>query len=644
VTTWQQKLGQFFIPAAYADTPTLTADNFAVVVVDLAGNVLERVSLKPSDIRKNTDGTWSIQVPGNPRLDCLIVADITKPIVLPVASNINQEGLVLAPTTEVDLELDIASTAAFKSFINELGGTGTFESLNIDPKNAAQVTLLKDLVDAIQENIENQTFTGFNTVEAAVASIKTVVAEVVKQEVLNIKNPAQGTLVTAIDAEGGLHFYEIDEDEDGNEKVSYNALIGTAPIKDYRFNGAEFKEEPADDNRELLLSNGSWVLPSNTSKVKTRNADGSIVLHDTVAVDENATLTAIQSISLTGRNIVDMLSANIDTENFAQSFMNPNAVFGAGAAAYRIQVIDSEETSDHYRIWTIPGDKTSGLCPWNNGEKASDYGGDCNRIILRKPNNKYVFGATTLAVLKSPNVTPGQEGSVVVDVGASGNLTIGVQLLNDEAKTARYYRYNPSNWLAAEWVATAAYTEINLPGLTTNSAAIKLVIPAAVLALNNFNEFDAQFFAVQNGSVRQGGLDLAQTDNAGSLLMFNGIANTDIQSALSSYTSPLVGKWGDINSDVFAFTNKTFVHTKTNSGPESDPNCKTGTSTGNYGWNLKTFVMTVFIVSDTTAVDPTDSCSINTGIKWKPVSDGLEVTIQEDGKDETFLAPKIVTP
>lgn len=640
VSTWQQKLGQFFVPAAYADTPSdLAADNFAVVVVDLAGNVLERITLSPSDISKNPDGTWSIRVPGNNRLDCLIVADITKPIVLPVASNINQSSLVFAPTTEENLDVGIASTAAFKTFIDELGGTGTFESLNIDPKDSAQVQVLQDLVDNIQENIENQAFTGFSTVEAAVASIKTIVTEVVKQEVLNIKNPTQSTLVSAIQSEGGLHWYESDDDD-----MTHGSLIGTDPMKEYIFNGAEFEEDLDEENRELLFLNGAWVLPSDIQKIKTLNADGSIVLQDTVALDDSVTITAIQSVSLEGRNIVDMLSANIDTKDFAQSFMNPNAVFGAGANAYRIQV--KEQPYDHYRIWTTPGDKTTGFCPWSNNEKASDYGGNCNRVILRKPNNQYVFGATTLAALKSPNVTPGQDGSVFVDIGHSGDRSIGVQLVNDVVKTARFYLYSPSNWLTTELLATATYTEPNLPGFSTNAPTIKLVIPPAVLALDDFNGFDAQFFVVQNGSVRQGGLDLAEQnddDDEGSILLFNGIANTNIKSALSSYVSPLVGEWGNIDSDVFTFTNNTFVHTKINNGPDSDPNCKAGTSTGNYGWNPNTFIMKVFILTDTTAVDPTDSCSINTGLKWKPVTGGLEVTYQEDGKDVTFLAPKIVT-
>lgn len=646
VSTWQQKLSQFFVPAAYADTPSdLAADNFAVVVVDLAGNVLERITLKPSDISKNPDGTWSIRVPGNPRLDCLIVADITKPIVLPVAGNINQSGLVFAPTTEENLDVGIASTAAFKTFIDELGGTGTFESLNIDPKDAAQVQVLQDLVDNIQENIENQTFTGFSTVEAAVTSIKTIVTDVVKQEVLNIKNPTQSTLVSAIQSEGGLHWYESDDDDDGSRKIYHGSLIGSDPMKKYVFNGAEFKEDLDEENRELLLSNGAWVLPSDIEKIKTLNADGSLVLQDTVALDDIVTVTAIQSVSLAGRKIVDMLSANIDTKDFAQSFMNPNAVFGAGANAYRIQASNSEEDYDHYRIWTSPGDKITGICPWSNGELASNYGGNCHRVFLRKANNQYVNGPREMAELISSNVTPSQDGSVVIDIQGISNGTIGVQLLNDEAKTARYYRYSNGNLQSAELLATATYSEFNLPGLTTDAAAIKLVIPPAVLAIHDFNRFDAQFFVKQNGAVRQGGLDLAEQnddDDEGSLLLLNGTANTNIQSALSSYVSPLVGKWGNIESDVFTFTNNTFVHSKV-SGPDNDPNCKAGTSTGNYGWNPNTFIMTVFILTDTMSPDPTDSCSIDTGIKWKPIEGGLEVTYQDDGKDVTFLAPKIVT-
>jgi len=635
-STWQQKLGQFFVPAAYADTPSsLTADNFAVVVVDLAGNVLERITLKPSDVGKNSDGTWFVHIPGTPRIDRLIVADITKPIVLPVASNINQSSLVFAPTTEQNLDVGIASTAAFKTFIDELGGTGTFASLNIDPTDAAQVTLLKDLVGNIQESIENQVFTGFSTVEAAVASIQTVVTEVVKQEVLNIKNPTQSNLVSAIQSEGGLHWYETDDDD-----MTYVSLTGSEPAKDYIFNGAEFEVNLNSDNNELILLNGAWVRPADNIKVKTLNANGSILLQDTVALDDTVTIKAIQSVSLEGRNIVDMLSANIDTKDFAQSSINPSAAFGAGANAYRIQV--SDEPYDKYSFWFHQGDKTTGLCDWNNGEKASDYGGNCNRVVLRKPNNQYAFGATAMTALKSPNVTPGQNNSVVVDIGGHGSFAIGVQLVNDVAKTARFYRYSPGDWRVFELVATATYTELNLPGLSTDAAAIELQLPQAVLNASYF-EFETLVFVKQDGSVRLGRFEAAgQEDNSDSILMFNGIANTNIQSALNSFVSPLAGKWGDINSDVFTFTNKTFVHSKI-SGSDTDPNCKTGTSTGNYAWNSKTFIMKIFIHTDTTAVDPTDSCSIDTGIKWKPVSGGLEVTYQEDGEDVTFLAPKIIT-
>lgn len=602
VANWQQQLSQWLVPAAMADTATnLTADNFAVVVVDLSGKVLERIPLSEGAITKNADGTWSVQVPGKPRIDCLIVADINKPIVLAVAANINQSGLVFAPTTDEALDVGIGSTAAFKTYIDELGGTGSFASLNIDPQDTKQVTLLKELVSNIQSNIEGQEFSGSGTLEDAVASIKSIVVEVVKQEVLNIKNPTDSTLVSAIQSEGGLHWYE--EDDDG---MTRGSLIGTDPAKDYIYNGVAFVEEKVGQNHRLLLSEGKWLEPEDKIKVKTLNADGSLVLQDNLVSADSFTVTAIQSVSLAGRNVVDMLSAHAEIKDFAQSLMNPATVFSAGANGYRIKTTNLGE---RYDLWFEPGDKTTGLCPWGGTDKASDFGGNCERVSLRKDSNQWISPVTSLAALKSLNVAPGQAGSVVTNIWGGSNF--GVQLINDEAKTARFYAFKQTDMGEVPMLlAISTYTELNLPGLSSDAAAIKVTLPLAVTALGDFEE-PSFIFVKQNGFVRMGNYQAAgQQSDQDSFLLVNGVANSNIETALSSFVSPLLGTWSNGN-DSFSFgANNSFTHTKM---ATDDPNCKIGSAEGLFFWNPKTLRLGVRLTSDTTAVEVGDSCSIGSG-------------------------------
>lgn len=602
VATWPQKLGQWLVPAAMADTAThLNANNFAVVVVDLSGKVLERIPLSDSAISKNTDGTWSVQVPGKPRIDCLIVADVNKPIVLAVAANINQSSLVFAPTTGENLEVGIGSTAAFKTFIDELGGTGTFASLNIDPQDTKQVTLLKELVSNIQGAIEDQDFAGSGTVEDAVATIKATVVEVVKQEVLNIKNPSASTLASAMQAEGGLHWYE--EDDDG---IMHGALIGSAASQDYIYNGVAFEARQGSSNHRLLLSEGKWLEPEDRIKVKTSNADGSLVLQDNLVSANSFTVTAIQSVSLAGRNIVDMLSANGDLKNFAQSLMNPAAVFAAGANAYRIK---TSNLAERYELWFEAGDKTTGQCPWGGTDKASDFGGNCERVSLRKDNNQWVSSVTTLAALKSPDIAPGQAGSVVANIW--GGTNFGVQLIDDAAKTARFYGFKQTaSGEVPVLAATSTYTELNLPGLSSDATAIKVTLPLAFMALGDFEE-PTFIFVQHNGFVRVGNYQAAgEQNNEDSMLLVNGVANSNIETALSSFVSPLLGTWSN-DADSFTFgANNSFVHNKF---ATDDPNCQVGKAEGLFFWNPKTLRLGVRITSDTTAVEPGDSCSIGSG-------------------------------
>lgn len=477
--TLPQKIGQFFIASAHAEeVGTLTAANFAVVIVDLAGTVLERIPLANSDIAKNDDGSWALTVPGKPRLDCIIVADVTKPIDLPVAANINQDGFVFAPTTAETVDIDVGSTAAFKNFIEELGGTGTFQSLNIDPTDTQQIKAVENLVNNIQVVVADQTLTDYSNVADALAAIKSTVNDTVKQEVINVKNPATGTAVTLLRDEGGLYWFE---GNDFNE-ISAGGIKGTEEEVHYVFEGGTFVEGTNEDSEsQLVLSSTGWVATADKTKVASFNEDGTVTLQDTLADGVKEIASVTQVFDLAGRKVGEYLSSNFTTSLLGK-LANPETTFSAGAKGYRVKITNPETT---YWIYTQPANE-DGSCPWNASLMASTYNNNCNLVMAHGlGQNNMPAPSTSMDAIFSADVEPTATGFVAVDLpGRSVNGMLLVQLLNDAAKTERFYL---QSWTSGSLtlLGTGAWTYLTLPHLTENSQAVHIQIPKEVLAAAN---------------------------------------------------------------------------------------------------------------------------------------------------------------
>jgi len=473
--TFPQKLGQFFIASASADeVTTLTAANFAVAIVDLAGTVLERVPLANSDISKNSDGSWSLTVPGKPRLDCIIVADVTKPIELAVNANINQDGFVFAPTTAESVDIDVGSTAAFKNFIEELGGSGTFESKSIDPQDTLQIKAVENLVNNIQVVVADQALTGYSNVSEALAAIKSTVTDTVKQEVENVKKPADGTAVTLIRDEGGLFWFE---GNDFNE-IAYGGISGTEEAIGYVFDGQKFVENTEEDpSNRLVLSSEGWVAASDKSKVSTFNEDGTVTLQDSSADGSKETAGVTQVFDLAGRNVSAYLAANYTTALLGK-LANPETIFAAGAKGYRVKITNPVTT---YWIFTQSGNE-DGTCPWNPNLNASNTGGNCNLVMLYGAQDGSTAAPSGITALFSADVEPGATGFVGVNIPSeSVNGMLVVQLLDNAAKTERFYL---QSWTSGslQLLGTGAWTDLTLPILKENARVVHIQIPKEIAA------------------------------------------------------------------------------------------------------------------------------------------------------------------
>src|SRR5690606_22611114 len=153
-----QTAGSGFIAANAVGPDTLTASNFAVACVDLAGAVLDIIPLAEDSISPGDDGSWNMTVPLAPSVNCLVVANLYQPVSLEEGEPINDAGNIYAPSTADTITVSPFSTVAFNAFVEELGGSGTFESANINPQDPTQIIAVNNVMTNIAALLAGQNF------------------------------------------------------------------------------------------------------------------------------------------------------------------------------------------------------------------------------------------------------------------------------------------------------------------------------------------------------------------------------------------------------------------------------------------------------------------------------------------------------
>jgi len=517
----------FLTQAAEAASTTLNASRFAVIVVDLAGNILQNVPLYDGEVVLNNDGSWSVSFPSSPRLDYLIVVDINKPIQVTVGGNIRQNDLVYAPITRNVVDIDVGSTAAYSNFLEELGGTGTFASKNFDPTNTANINLVEELVNGVQEIVAEKSLSQFSSVTNALTSLNTEISAVVTQEVMNIDHAVAGTAVSLIRDEGGMYTYQAFDDGSSLD-INYDALIGTADLASYHYNGSAFV--PATTTaveQDLVLSASGWATPGNGTKVTAYNDDGSVITTLINAEGVRIKLEAEQVFDLAGRNIHDFLQADADTQGVT---VDTTKTFDAGSKGYRIKASFLDT------MYVVPLDaatESAGVCDTtdkNDGVAAATLGGNCNALGLWGANQVYTGTAASLANIFSADLTPDEEGFTAITLFDP----VVVQLLNDSAKTARFYIQTAitadSETAQTILIGTGTWSNVVLPYLTEDATAIRVQMTNPLEDINYLLP-DLQYLLVkQAGFVRLGfGIDPSVDVETS----FNHLANTSILNALT---------------------------------------------------------------------------------------------------------------
>lgn len=507
-----------------AEKPDVSDDltvNFAVACVDLAGTVLEVIPLEEENITVNDDGSWSITVPLEPAVNCLVIANLSQPLDLKVGDSINDSDNLYAPASAESIRISPLSTAAFNNLVEELGGSGTFEDANIDPRDPAQINAVDNVMTNIAALLANQSFSE-STLAELLDAIAAIIAPFIEQEINNIQNPVVTTAAELIREGGGMYFISSNR----WQEILYTAFAGDTASYSYYKDG-EFVSRDTHRERAYILSSSGWVEASGVDELSSYNVDGSVTYVDSKADGFKTFINLTQGFNLAGVNIADILLANENTTLLHEKVQS-EAVFSEGAVGYRVSI--NHPLS--YSVLLNTGE-ANGTCYFVDGMLPEHANGNCNQQEIRKDANIFERPAITIESMLSAEVGINAVGSRALPSGAVGDYRLDIQMINNSSKTVTYY--------AREWegssadayiVGTGNWTEFTLPNLSENSRAIRFDYPKSVLAVANiWSQGNYQAFVVQDEFVRHLLVDPPKV-HPGGVLVFNQVAKEDIMNAL----------------------------------------------------------------------------------------------------------------
>ena len=542
-TTLPQQLQHWLTTPAYAlDGGDLKIENFAVTVVDTAGNVVEVVELTEENISKNPDGTWEISVPGDPRLDCLIVVDIDSPISISVGDTLPADAL-FTPTTTADLAVDIASTAAYQNFLETLDDESSFAAQGFEAGDTAALSAVETLIADVQESYQELIDEGlspdsFSSVEDLLAQIDTAVEAMVQVAIDDVQNQVPDATLADLFTSGGSGLFWYDFEQEGSDFIFEKGQLA-APNTDtfYELDTTTFDSDgwgPAQSysgtpDDDLILSADGWQQSADYVS-STANDDGSVALTD-MAIDSMLhTLTATSIVDLEGLNILARTNINNQTALLADA-LSDTAVFSAGARAYKVTTVSVNAI---YSLWFEAPD--AGEC-WGQTPPAS-IAGNCERAHLAGFNSQ--SAVTTLSDLPSASAGTIEEGDISgVAISWSDSSVIIAELVADNS--ANFYRYS---WSGSSFtsLASGSWAQVTVMG----EEIITLAIPTAVRDAADLDDDESTFiFAVQNGLVRLGNYN-APGDVVNTETVYNQQADTDLTGAINAVDLDQLGSDNDI--------------------------------------------------------------------------------------------------
>ena len=163
------------IPSAYA-APVANA-GIKVAIVDANGIVTEIVT---AEVTETGGGEYQVILPVGLRNDCLVIAELPDDSVTLEKGRPVPEGALFAPTTELDIDVDVFSTVATRILLDEID---SFDEVSLDEINS--------LIDQVTSDNPSPGFGG-ESLSDFLGSAKEALRDNIIEEVNRIQTDSVG--------------------------------------------------------------------------------------------------------------------------------------------------------------------------------------------------------------------------------------------------------------------------------------------------------------------------------------------------------------------------------------------------------------------------------------------------------------------
>jgi len=330
--------GDFFISEAAAATVSdeLGAGNFKVAIVDAAGVVTEVVT--PESISQEPDGTWILTLAGGRRVDCVIIADVSKTPDVTVGQTLPADA-IYAPTASEQFDIDIRSTAAFQEFIETVE-----DSLDLETASGFTEEDIAALVEKAQE-LPLPTYNIGDTLEEYLADAIVELEAAIEREIIVVSSTDTSfSLANFFEAGSVLNWYYSDGSQTYERgQFSYNAATQATIDFEQEYDSASqlWVDYPVVAGPDgVFLTASGWQINDDLDMFESLNADGSITLADTAVPEDKEVISGVK-IDVAGQRI------NLFIPSFNPGIAS-DAVFSAGAESY---LLSFSTPVDTYEIW-----------------------------------------------------------------------------------------------------------------------------------------------------------------------------------------------------------------------------------------------------------------------------------------------------
>ncbi|MDX1301880.1 hydrogenase expression protein HypA [Photobacterium sp.] len=522
--------GLTLINHAYADTQAnLTENNFAIVLLDLVGNIYRQADI--TNWEKQSNGLYLIDAGVAKRFNAVLLIDLYNTPDFTVGEPL-PDNLLMAPLTASDVVVTLNSTMAYSALAKRVGqdqSWSIFYEVVSDPSRR-KLAAAQDFVDDVGEELEITLMPQVGTLGMKIRDlmglsiVKRVTAGIIERK-YSEQTASKASIETVLN--GGYWRLNSFASNDGSginaDNMQYRDPVTTMTeygwekdgdnditlMEQFTYSSENTPFEPTDIKHQVLTAQG-WVGLYGYAKVLLATSSTALLTDAALTQNDNAgTFLEVSSYSLAGKKLHNFLSTK--ENHHLTKYIAEYAVFEDGAVGY-------------YFTWR-PENTRYTLC---NNRNDSDA---CRISPLAIPDTFYTAVDDVMS----------SEASATFDKVNGFKLSdkVIVEFVKNEDEPNRgsvHYWFNiaGNNWQIQK---TATWSSEQIFGFNI----IQFEVPEAITQLDNSYRFNTRYlFLVEDqGYVNIGEtiLDLQEFHYSG----FNDAAKEQIFSAASRGNLPPFG-------------------------------------------------------------------------------------------------------